>query len=111
MRKQSIKVVLFYNKNGHVYGFDVANHGDAIICAGVSALVITCVNFIESRFKGELTLKYKTADGHIAFEIAELKQGKTHESASLIIDSMVFGLAQIQSVHKKQIKIYTRKSD
>jgi hypothetical protein len=104
-----ISVTLYKNKNGGIYRFEVLNHGKDVVCAGVSALVITCVNFIQSRFNADTATKYDPDGGYIDFEVPAIKQGGTNEEIALAIDQMVFGLEQIRKVHKKEIKIKTVK--
>ena len=106
-----IKVGLYENKNGDLYGFRVRSHGDAIACAGVSALVITCANFIMSRLGVGKVIKLDPNSGCIDFIVPCIKQGKTNKEAALAMEQMVFGLRQIQESYKNQIRIQTRKSD
>ena len=95
-----IKATLFYNKSGHIYRFKVRYHGDAIVCAGVSALVITCANFIQTR--PDLEWAVNVRDGElIDFEIIS---PMTHDAA-LIAENMAFGLALIQQAYPGEIKI------
>jgi len=99
-----IKVTLFYNQNQDIYRFRVLNHGEAIVCAGVSALVITCANFIQSNFALNVVQKHRDT-GYIDFEISEIKSGKRDHAANLIIDNMVFGLRLIEDAYGDNIKI------
>jgi uncharacterized protein YsxB (DUF464 family) len=99
-----IDVILYYNKNNDIYRFEVSNHGEPIICAGVSALVINCVNFIQSHLKLEVVEKYTDSD-YIDFEVNILKQGQRNSEASLLIDSMVYGLRDIEKAYGNEIKI------
>lgn len=98
-----IKVALYENKNGEIYRFKILNHGQDIVCAGVSALAITCVNFLQSRFDFKFELKLDPKGGLIDFEAKEISK-----DISLIIDNMVFGLYQIMESYKKEIKIKIR---
>ncbi|MCL2576331.1 MAG: ribosomal-processing cysteine protease Prp [Defluviitaleaceae bacterium] len=99
-----IKVDVFYNDSGDIYRFKVINHGDPIVCAGVSALVITAVNFIQDRLKVSSKLDYKDSD-YIDFEF------ETSKEAVLIAEHMLFGIEQIRDSYKNQIKIFTKKGD
>ena len=103
-----IHVTLYKNKDGEIYRFVVLNHGEAIVCAGVSALVITCVNFIQSRF-GVGVQSHDEGGGYIDFEISGLKDDVLIKEIALIIDQMVFGLEQIRESYKKEVKIKIRK--
>ena len=99
-----IKATLYYNENGDVYRFYVRYHGDAVVCAGVSALVITCVNFIQAKFQLDANLHLEDME-YIDFEINEIKNGQTIESAGLIIENMVFGLRLIEEAYGDDIRI------
>jgi uncharacterized protein YsxB (DUF464 family) len=102
-----IKVFLYVNKNRDVYRFKVSKHGDPIVCAGVSSLVITCANFIATRLS--LAVKQKHRDRkHIDFEIIDIKRGGVSHDASLIIQNMVFGLRLIEESYKDQIEIHVK---
>ena len=101
-----IDITLYQNKDGQIYRFKVLNHGQPIVCAGVSALVITCVNFIQTHFHGlDITQKHDEKGGFIDFEIND----DLTKEVNLIINQMVFGLEQIRESYKKEIKIKTRK--
>ena len=100
-----IKVLLYYNKNKDIYRFKVLNHGEAIVCAGVSALVITCANFIQSNFALDVVQKHRDA-GYIDFEIGHIKKGNRNHAANLIIDNMVFGLRLIEESYSDEIQIF-----
>jgi len=97
-----IKVELYHNKNGNICRFKIHNHGDPIVCAGVSALVITAVNFIKSRLGVKCSVEFKDSD-FIDFEFEPTKE------ATLITQSMIFGIEQIRDSYKNQIKIITKR--
>jgi len=99
-----IKVTLFYNQNRDIYRFKVINHGDAIVCAGVSALVITCANFIQSNFALSVLQKHRDS-GYVDFEVSEIKNGKRDHAANLVIEHMVFGLRLIEDAYGNDISI------
>ena len=102
-----IKVILYYNKNRDIYRFKVLNHGSEIVCSGVSALVITCANFIQSNFALSVVQKHRDA-GYIDFEIGEIKNGQRNHAANLIIENMVFGLRLIEDAYEDDIQILVK---
>ena len=102
-----INVTLYYNKNRDIYRFKVLNHGEAIVCAGVSALVITCANFIQASCALSVVQKHRDS-GYIDFEIGEIKSGRRDHTANLIIENMVFGLRLIEDSYGDEIRIYTK---
>ncbi|MCL2376189.1 MAG: ribosomal-processing cysteine protease Prp [Defluviitaleaceae bacterium] len=99
-----IKVFLYYNKNRDIYRFKVLSHGQEIVCAGVSALVITCANFIQSQFNLDVVEKHGDT-GYIDFEVGDIKRGTRNHAANLIIDNMVFGLRLIEESYGDDIQI------
>ena len=103
-----IKVNLHYNKKGDVYRFRVLNHGESFVCAGVSALVITCVNFIEAKLDASLTPSFNPERGYIELEIP---CDKLNQEICLIVEHMVFGLTQMEGVYNDQIKISKKVSE
>jgi len=90
-----------YKRDGYIYRFKVINHGDPIVCAGVSALVISSVNFIKSQLKVKSHLKYEYEGGMIEFAVVDSR----HEATALILNHMVFGLEQINENYPRQIRI------
>ena len=102
-----INVTLYYNKNRDIYRFKVLNHGKDIVCAGVSALVITCANFIQTNCALNVVQKHRDS-GYIDFEIGEIKNGRRDHTANLIIENMVFGLRLIEDSYGDEIRIYTK---
>ena len=102
-----IKVFLYYNKNKDIYRFKVLQHGEPIVCAGVSALVITCANFIQTQFNLDVVQKHRDAE-YIDFEVRDIKRGKRNHPANLIIDNMVFGLRLIEDSYSDNIQIITK---
>jgi len=102
-----IKVTLYHNNNKDIYRFSVSNHGEPIVCAGVSALVITCVNFIQAHFNHEIDLQMKDMQ-FIDFSVNELQQNKITHDTSLIINNMAYGLRLIAETYSDDIKIYEK---
>ena len=93
-----IKVTI-YKTGGHEYtGFDLAGHagfdesGRDIVCAAVSALVINTINSIERFTDDETSCVSDEESGEISFRFSQVP---SHD-ASLLLDSMVFGLEEIE---------------
>ena len=91
--------VTIYKTSRHGYtGFDLDGHaeydepGQDIICAAVSALVINAVNSIERFTDDETNCISDEESGRIEFRF---RQTPSHD-ASLLLDSMVLGLEQIE---------------
>ena len=88
-----IKVTVYKTRRHDYVGFDVSGHagyaeaGSDIVCAAVSALVITAINSIERFTKDETSC--------------------VSHDAGLLLDSMILGLEEIEdsSEHEEYIDI------
>lgn len=107
-----IKAEIFRNKDYVIYGFRLSGHagfaeeGDDIICSAVSILVINTINAIE-RFTDE---KYKfEADeengGFINYSLPEIQEGKKNHDVELLLETMLYGLNNIENEYGCYIKI------
>ena len=75
--------------SGHA-GYD--EHGKDIVCAAASILIINTINSIE-RFTGdEFSVTQEQESGTIDLKF----KSSSSEKSKLLIDSMVFGLSEIQ---------------
>lgn len=88
--------VKFYGSTG----FEIINHGDEIVCAGVSALAITAVNFISDKLEAKVDCRHNPEGGLIHFKLLE-----ENPQAQLILESLVYGLELIRKMYPKEIKI------
>ena len=77
-----------------------AEEGQDIICAAVSALVINTVNSLEQLTKD--SIKAKEKDGFVSFTFtAPISEGGT-----LLMDSLLLGLTEIEhSYSKRYLKV------
>jgi len=90
-----IKVKIYGNN-----GFEVASHGNEIVCAGVSALTITAVNFIQDRIGAKVDVSHDPKGGLINFKLLD------HDpQAQLILENLFYGLELIKETYPKDIKI------
>ena len=93
-----ITITIFQN-HSDVTGFrcighaGYANAGSDIICAGVSALVISTINSIAELTASTFQIDTEEESGLIDFR---LDQKADHDTA-LLIHSMILGLQEIQS--------------
>ena len=80
-----------------------AEEGQDIICAAVSALIISTVNSLEILTKDCFRLEEK--DGYVRIRFPE---GLT-EGGKLLMDSLVLGLTEIEKSYSKQfLKVKVR---
>jgi len=99
-----ILVQFYRNKNGEIKRFKISNHGEPIVCAGVSALVISCVNFITSRLNVKVHQNYQDSE-FIDFKILDTSDNSALMQANLIIEQMAFGICQIHDNYPNEICI------
>lgn len=105
--------VKLYQRDLHVYRitFDghagYAEHGEDIVCAAVSMLVINTINSIEL-FTNE-PVKERQVDnerGLIDIEFPQRKLGEFNAEAELLIKSMINGLQTVKEMYgEKYIQI------
>lgn len=93
-----IRVTVYKTDRQEYAGFTISGHagyseaGNDIVCAAVSAIVINTINSID-RFTDDLTdSSSDERSGAIDFRF---RQTPSHD-ASLLLDSMVLGLEQIE---------------
>ena len=101
-----IKVEIFRNQNNEIYGFRVDNHGDSIVCAGVSALALNCVNCIEHFTEEHFICDFNETDGgFLKIEVIPIKEGQHDHDVNLIFNCFLLGIQAIHAENKKHIKI------
>ncbi len=94
-----ISVSIYRNHEGNITGFNCIGHagyaesGMDIICAGVSVLVINCINSIENFTDIKFSLGTDEESGLIDFKLTEA----ITDDVKLLIDSMILGLQGIQN--------------
>ena len=95
--------VTIYKTSRHEYtGFDISGHaeyddpGKDVVCAAVSALVINAVNSIEHFTDDETSCVSDEESGNIMFRFSQIP---THDAA-LLLDSMFFGLEEIEEINE-----------
>lgn len=97
-----IKVTIYKNSNNEYVGFKsmghagYAEHGQDIVCAGVSALTINFVNSIEKFTEDKFELKTDEKKGLIKFSFKE----KISPEAKLLMNSMILGIQGILKDYK-----------
>ena len=89
-----------FRSKGHA-GY--AEEGQDIICAAVSVLVINTVNSLETLTHDRISVKEN--DGYVSFSFIE----PVTEGGTLLMDSLVLGLTEIEnSYSKKYLKVKVR---
>ena len=92
-----IVVTIYRDGDRHYAGFEClghsgyADHGEDIVCAGASALVLNTINSIEQLTETRLHTEADEESGHIEVEFINEPDAGT----LLLVSSMILGLQQI----------------
>ena len=92
-----IHVTIFQNKYKECVGFQTEGHaeyadpGEDIVCAAVSALIITTVNSLDE-FTDE-KIEVGEDDGYVSIHF---KTNPNTERGKLLMDSLILGLTEIE---------------
>ena len=107
-----INIVLFKNKMGDIYGFDLSGHagfadsGEDIVCSAVSVLVINTINSIEEFLDEKFLVKAdEVSGGFITASFPRIQAGGKNPELSLLLKVMEKGLLDIESQYGDFIKV------
>ena len=102
-----IIISIYQNEEGSIIGFGseghagFAKHGEDIVCAAVSALVINTINSIETFTDDTFDYQENEKRGHIDFKIIS----ELSNESSLLLNSLFLGLQGISDDYgQKYIK-------
>lgn len=102
--------ITVYTQNDLNIGFKVFGHsgydeaGKDIVCAGISALTINFINSIEEFMDDRFVVKTNEEDGMIDFKFEETPS----KESQTLIDSLVFGLENLEKDYKDFISLEFR---
>ena len=94
-----IKVTIYKTDRHEYAGFDISGHaeysesGNDIVCAAVSAIVINTINSVDQFTEDKTSSVSDEESGKIEFRFGQIP---SHD-ATLLLDSMVLGLEQIEN--------------
>jgi hypothetical protein len=100
--------IIFKNEKNHIKGFSVtghantAPHGHDIVCAGVSALTQTAILGLDVHLKKKIS--YKAEAGDLFVDMKETPD----DLSDAILKTMRLGLAEIEKLYPKVVKIKER---
>ncbi len=107
------KIVLYRTADGLYTGFSVKGHsgyaeeGSDIVCAGISALTISCVNAMET-VAGVLPEIKGGEDGflemHLPQPIGSISASRMHD-AQVLLRALHQGLSSLADEYKKYIRL------
>ncbi len=92
-----VRITMFQDRQQQLMGFDCLGHaeyaeGNDIVCAAVSALVINCINSVETLTDAQFICEDCQEDGMISFRLA----GEAGEDAQLLLRSLALGLEEME---------------
>ena len=101
-----VKITIFQNRQQQLIGFDCLGHaeyadGDDIVCAATSALVINCINSVETLTDAQFSCDSREEDGMISFRLGE----NFGEDAQLLMRSLSLGLESVESNYEAYIDV------
>ena len=100
---------ILYRKNGRYTGYRASGHsgyaeaGSDIVCAGVSALSITCVNAMESLLGISVNPEMEESSGMLSFELPDLEKSQ-EPGAQLLLGALGQGLSDLQESYPGYVK-------
>ena len=98
------KITIYRNENREVERFSCTGHagyaeyGNDIVCASISVLVINTINSIETFTSTDFICEAEEETGDIDFRFTD----DISPDASLLIESMILGLKEIQNDYGKK---------
>ncbi len=87
-------------KDGLIYGFDIKDHGDPIVCSGVSVLTINTINSLESLLGIEPNAEIDES-GEIYFTVMDYRSDKVQ----LLLRALELGLRSIEEEYNNDLKV------
>jgi len=107
------RIVLYRDHQGRFTGFSVKGHsgyareGSDIVCAGISALTITCINALES-VAGVEPIVLGGEDGFLEARLpSSLDEAQMHD-AQVLLRALHQGLSDLADGYEKYIRLTTQ---
>jgi len=100
---------VLYRKDGRYTGYRASGHsgyaeaGSDIICAGVSALSITCVNAMESLLGIRTSAETDEETGMLSFDLPKLTEDQ-EAGAQLLLGALGQGLSDLQETYPGYVR-------
>ncbi|MCL2199877.1 MAG: ribosomal-processing cysteine protease Prp [Defluviitaleaceae bacterium] len=98
-----IDIKIIRGTHGKIISFTVANHGDSIVCAAVSMLVLNTVNSIEKLTRDNFTCDYNENGGYLTFSLTN--PNTTTEGINILLEAMSLGLTSAKAEYPTEIEI------
>ena len=98
-----INAKIVRDSSGKITGFTVKNHGESIVCAAVSMLVLNTVNSIELLTKDKFACDYNDNGGFLTFSLTE--PATRTDGIGILLDAMFLGLTSTKKEYPTEIEI------
>jgi len=98
-----INAKIVRDSGGKIIGFTVENHGESIVCAAVSMLVLNTVNSIEMLTEDNFSCDYNENGGFLTFSLTD--PSNRTDGIGILLDAMFLGLSSAQAEYPKEIEI------
>ena len=89
--------------HGKIISFTVENHGESIVCAAVSMLVLNTVNSIEKLTRDKFTCDYNENGGYLTFSLTN--QTGMSDCINILLEAMALGLISAMAEYPTEIEI------
>ncbi len=101
-----ITVEFFRNNDNKIFGFSVFDHAESIVCAGVSALSLNCINCINAFTDVDFVFDADEKEGgYLVLKIPKIEQGEFNHDVDLIFNCFHLGILGIEEENSADIKI------
>lgn len=108
-----IKVIVLRDTDGKFKSIEVSGHagfadyGKDIVCAGVSALIETCILGFENvaGFKPRVVKE----EGYLTLEIPDNIPDDTRKKAGIIAETILLGLKDVSESYPEYVRMKTKK--
>ncbi len=84
---------------------DYAEEGLDIVCAGISATVITSLNLLIKLLNKKVLFNENQEEGYMHFEIIEEVDNNTRDFVEIVIDNLYESLLEISDNYPNHLKI------
>lgn len=106
----------FLFQNHRFYCFEISGHAEYadegldIVCAGISATVITSLNLLEKILTKKSVCNEDEEKGYIRFEIIDFNISNTDAKfIDMVVENLICSLEQISKVYPKHLQIKIEK--
>ncbi|MCL2048732.1 MAG: ribosomal-processing cysteine protease Prp [Defluviitaleaceae bacterium] len=97
-----IGITIVRDGAGKITSFTAENHGETIVCAAVSMLVLNTVNSIEVLTRDSFTCDYDENGGFLTFSLDNHVQTA---GVKILLEAMYLGLASAKAEYPGEIEI------